>query len=172
MFIDRGYRPSSALQAVFSVYHTSPLSNPWWMRAWRCVTFQTNDGSVLKWIVTFVRPTPKHPSARKRKTSLRSCQHQTWIGSTRIIYWNKILGINKLKMLPSAYKLPDLYIPWTKARVETSNSEPSLRGRPHSKGKAWREFELETVRPSHFSRSKVPFRFFFERRPRRLNSAG
>ena len=71
MSIDRGYRPSCALQAAFSVYHTSPLSNPWWarVREWRRVTFQ--------WIVTIVRPTPKHPSARKRKTSLRSCQHQT-----------------------------------------------------------------------------------------------
>ena len=47
-------------------------------------------------------------------------------------------------MFLSAYKLPDLYIQWTKARVETSNSEPSLCGRPHSKGKAWREFGLET----------------------------
>ena len=79
MSIDRGYRPSCALQAAFSVYHTSPLSNPWWarVREWRRVTFQTNEGSVLKWIVTIVLPTPKHPSARKRKTSLRSCQNQT-----------------------------------------------------------------------------------------------
>ena len=47
MSIDRGYRPSSALQAASSVYHTSPLSNPWWarVREWRRVTFQTERGS-------------------------------------------------------------------------------------------------------------------------------
>ena len=50
MSIDRGYRPSSALQAASSVYHTSPLSNPWWarVREWRRVTFQTERGVRIK----------------------------------------------------------------------------------------------------------------------------
>ena len=35
---------------MFSVYHTSPLSNPWWarVREWKRVAFQTERGVRIK----------------------------------------------------------------------------------------------------------------------------